>query len=386
MGNALPMCADMAVNTLNDSPSGVLPTKVVPHLYGKWIGQLLDDSIPLEQAATCDSCAMCAREKSESKRQAFYFNPAIKCCTYIPELPNFLVGAILDNENGDMAFGRNSIEQRLATGVGVTPLGLSPSPSFTLLYRNSPAAFGRSQTLSCPHYMTETGRCGIWQYRAPPCITWFCKHNRGAVGRDFWRELHLLLVAIQQSVAVWCMSKLEMDIEVMRTVLNQPQRIDAEINISGDVLDGNADESWRRSVWGNWYGREEEFYQRCASLLKGLDWRDVETVCGAEVQIRAQIVKAAHHKLIANDSPTRLYTGNFQTVNTTEDHVTVTTYSPYDPLDIPKPVMEALAYFNGRPLTEALDIVNRQKNIPLNSNMLHTLLDFGVLVEEHEDS
>ena len=359
---------------------------MLPYLYGKWIGQLLEDSIPEEQVATCDSCAMCARENSGPRTQVFFFNPATKCCTYVPELPNFLVGAILADDDGDMALGRNSITQHITSGVGVTPLGLFPSPSYTLLYRNSPAAFGRSKTLCCPHYVTDTGHCGIWRYRAPPCITWFCKHNRGAVGRDFWRELHLLLVSVQQSVAVWCMGKLEMDIEIMRTALNQPQSIDAEVNISGDILDGKVNKEWLRSVWGNWYGRWDEFYQRCADLTEGLDWRNVEALCGAEVLLRSQIVKAAHDKLIANDAPTCLRTGNFQVYSISEDHVTVTTYSPYDPLDISKQVMEALAYFDGRPVTESLDIITRQKNIPLTSKVLHTLLDFGVLIEECEDS
>ena len=372
----------MPLTTLYESRSGILPTLVLPNLYGKWISQLLEDSIPAEQAATCDSCAMCFHENSGSERQAFYFNPAIKCCTYAPELPNFIVGAILADLNDDMAVGRKSVQQRLTAGVGVTPLGVSPSPNFTLLYRNSPAAFGRSQTLSCPHYMAETGCCGIWQYRTPTCFTWFCKHNHGAVGHNFWQELHLLLLAIQQNVALWSMAKLGIDTKTMRALLNQPQRIDAESNISGDILDGKVDESWQRSVWGNWYGREEECYQRCADFAKELDWRDVAVVCGAEVQIRAQIVKATHHKLIAHALPTRLHTGNFQVVNISEDHVRVTTYSPYDPLDIPKQILEALSYFDGRPLAEALDVISRQKDIPLNSQMLHTLLDFGILVGE----
>lgn len=369
------------MNSLNESPANALP-----YLYGKWIGQLLKDSIPEEQGATCNSCAMCFRESRGPRRHAFYFNPAVKCCTYIPELPNFLLGAILAKEGGDMTFGYSSIKQRLSTGAGVTPLSLSPSPSFTLLYRNSPAAFGLSQTLSCPHYMTQTGRCGIWQYRAPPCITWFCKHNRGAIGRDFWRELYLLLMSIQQSVAVWCMAQLEIDTETMRMVLNQPQRIDAEFSIGGDMLDGRADESWRRSVWGNWYGRQEEFYRHCTRLAEDLDWQKVATLCGAEVQIRAQIVKAAHRKLIAKDVPTRLQTGSYQVVSTSENYVRVVTYSPYDPLDIPKQVIDVLPYFDGRPLAEALDIVTRQKSRPFNSKVLQTLLDFGVLIEDPEDS
>jgi hypothetical protein len=365
------------VSNLNISSASGLP-----YLYGKWISQLLEESIPEETVASCDSCAMCFRQDSDSQGQNFYFNPAIKCCTYIPELPNFLVGAILSSADSDTAIGRGSVTQRLTSGVGVTPLGLSPSPSYTLLYRNSPAAFGRNRALGCPHYVPETGRCSIWRYRAPPCITWFCKHNRGAVGRDFWRELHLLMVSIQQNVALWCMAKLEVDTEVMRAVVNQSQMTDAETNNSGNILDGKVGEDWLRSAWGNWYARREEFYQRCAHLAEGLEWLDVEQLCGPEVQIRAQIVKAAHHKLIGNELPTRLKIGNYQIVRTSEDYITVTTYSPYDPLDIPKQVLKDLASFNGRPLTEALDIITRHKNIPINSKVLRSLLDFGVLVEE----
>jgi hypothetical protein len=182
------------------------------------------------------------------------------------------------------------------------------------------------------------------------------------------------------------MEKLEVDIEAMRAVLNQPQRTDSEFNISSDILDGKADEDSLRSVWGNWYGRQQAFYQRCTHLSEGLAWCDVEEIGGAEVQVRAQIVKAAHHKLITNYAPTHLSTGSYQVVNILEDYVRVTSYSPYDPLDIPKQVMEALPYFNGRPLNEALDIITRQKNIPLNSVILQTLLDFGVLVKENEGS
>ena len=355
---------------------------VLPYIYGKWVGQLLETPIPEEQAAVCDSCAMCHSGESAPNRQTVYFDPAVKCCTYTPELPNFLVGAILFNTDNAMVFGRNTIKHRLSKGVGVTPLGIFPSPSFTLLYRNSPAAFGRSQALSCPHFETESGRCGIWQYRPPPCITWFCKHNRGTVGRDFWRELNLLLTSAHHNLAFWCMNQLGIDTEAMRTVINQPQRIDAESDISADMLDGNADESWLRSVWGNWYGRQDEFYQRCARLTEDLDWSNVEALGGAEVQVRAKIVKAAHRMLTDSTVPTRVRLGSYQIVSTGEDYIRVTTYSPYDPLDIPKNLFDVMVYFHGRPLTDALNIITRKLNVPLNSKVTQTLLDFGVLIEE----
>ena len=51
-------------------------------------------SIDLEEKkATCDVCAM-ARPKNRTK---VHYQPDLKCCTFHPFLPNFLVGAILQD-------------------------------------------------------------------------------------------------------------------------------------------------------------------------------------------------------------------------------------------------------------------------------------------------
>ena len=41
------------------------------------------------------------------------YNPETKCCTYMPELWNFLVGRILDDDSADTALGRASVEARI---------------------------------------------------------------------------------------------------------------------------------------------------------------------------------------------------------------------------------------------------------------------------------
>lgn len=117
-----------------------------------------------------------------------FFDPQVKCCTYLPELPNFLVGRILADEDPALAVGRATVEKRLQAGVAVTPLGLDRTPFYDLLYQHADTAFGRSHTLRCPHYIEEGGLCGIWQHRNSVCATWFCKHVRGAMGFRFWKE------------------------------------------------------------------------------------------------------------------------------------------------------------------------------------------------------
>src|SRR5262245_25747140 len=123
---------------------------------------------------------MCARPGDVPRPDSEYFDPEIKCCTYLPPLPNFLVGRIPADDREDMAHGCSSVDARLIAGVEVTPLGFGVPAPYTLLYGNARDAFGRARGLRCPHYVSEGGKCGIWRHREAICATWFCKRERGA--------------------------------------------------------------------------------------------------------------------------------------------------------------------------------------------------------------
>src|SRR5260370_251866 len=92
-------------------------------LYGAWMDQLLPGPIPEETEATCDKCVMCPSKGEPQTPSPIRFNPRIKCCTYLPNLPNFLVGRILSSEDRSETKGRATVEARLTQGAAVTPLG-----------------------------------------------------------------------------------------------------------------------------------------------------------------------------------------------------------------------------------------------------------------------
>jgi Fe-S-cluster containining protein len=182
----------------------------LPPLFAAWVAELLKGPIPKESRATCDDCAMCAHGEEQDGPQTDYFDPDVKCCSYVPVLHNFLVGRILLDDDPATVAGRSTVEKRIKEAVAVTPLGLGQAPVFSLLYENSNLAFGRSRNLRCPHYLEETGRCGIWRHRESTCATFFCRHVRGSVGYAFWQKsLHQLLMAVESDLARW--SVLELD-------------------------------------------------------------------------------------------------------------------------------------------------------------------------------
>ena len=186
------------------------PPLPLPPLYAPWIEEVLGGPVPEESHATCSSCAMCPPTNAKAVTTSLTeFDPGSKCCTYVPTLPNFLVGMVLDDDSGLTEPGRISIEARIADGAGVTPLGLQADPRYALIYKHAGGeAFGRTAGMRCPHYLPANGRCGIWRHRNAVCATWFCKHERGMVGKQFWDTLRQLLTLAERHLAMWAAAQL----------------------------------------------------------------------------------------------------------------------------------------------------------------------------------
>src|SRR6187549_2002742 len=112
----------------------------LPELYASWMAELLPGAIPQETKATCQECAMCARERPVDG--LMFFDSKVKCCTYEPRLANFLVGRILVDETADPA-GRASVLDRMARRIAVSPLGLDSPPRYERIPAEALHAFGR---------------------------------------------------------------------------------------------------------------------------------------------------------------------------------------------------------------------------------------------------
>jgi hypothetical protein len=363
-------------------PSRWQPPSTLPPLYAPWIADLLDGPLPSESEATCESCAMWPPAGAAPAADRF-FHPDTKCCTYVPDLPNFLVGRILDDADPALAEGRASVERRLDARVAVSPLGIGSPPVQVLLYRHGSAAgFGRARALRCPHYRADLGgACGIWRHRNGVCSTWFCKHGRGVTGQRFWQGLDQLLWIVERELTRWCVLQIGVDAEVLARLFPRgADRGPAGGNLDREALDGTVSEATYRAQWGSWQGRERELFRRAAALVTGLRWADVERIGGASVAAFARVVAEAHRRHGRDDIPERLTVGAMKIAVAGRERVRVVTYSEYDPLELPRLLVDALSYFDGRPTTEALRRIRAERRINLQPDLLGRLVDFGILV------
>jgi hypothetical protein len=353
----------------------------LPGLYAHWITELLGGAIPRESRATCDACAMCAREGQESASASYFFDPVVRCCSYMPDLHNFLVGRILSDTDPAAQQGRTTVQKRIADAVGVTPLGLKQPPVYARLYGSSSEAFGRSRTLRCPHFVEEGNRCGIWRNRESTCATWFCKHVRGEVGYRFWRDtLHPLLQAVEADLARWCVLELQLGDEALRQVVASEAWTSEAQAITGDSLDNRVDQRVYARLWGAWRGRQHEFFCRCGELVSPLSWTDVLSICGPNIRAYARLTQEAYRRLTSDDIPSNLSVGRFEVLQVQRAVTRVNTYHEYDPLDIPNTVMELLQYFDGRPVVEALAAIADERGVSLDAGLVRKMVDFKLLV------
>src|SRR5439155_21658542 len=219
-------------------------------------------------------------------------------------------------------------------------------------------------SMRCPHYLEEGGgRCGIWRHRNGVCATWFCKHERGAVGLAFWERLRDLLMAVEADLAAWCVLECGLDADAMGVVFAFRRKPEERELLSSADLDGKADPKATRKLWGTWLGREREFYRECAERVEPLTWKDVLRISGPVDAARARVARQAFESLLRGERPARLTTGAFQIVSSGHEGVRVVGYAGTDPLDLAPGVLEVLPYFDGRPTAEALGAIRRELGI-----------------------
>ena len=341
----------------------------LPPLYASWLRVITGGPIPAETKATCDHCAMLS--PADSTSQALYFHPVTKCCAYQPHLPNFLAGRILSESDASMTASRKELERRIDQRTTITPGWAGPGGMFSLIYRNTPDVFGRAPELRC-HFLTATGNCGIWKHRPGVCATWFCKHVRGETGFRFWKLADKLLRQVECELSLWCLAELETGIS---------EGTDSDFGTAPHVseLGGEIDWPRYRQLWGDWAGRESDFYRACARLVDALTWEQVQNICGPRVRILADLLRDAYAHLTSDALPERLRLGGFRISGFEDTRYRIIAYSSYDPLLMPEALTHVLHYFDGRPTDEALESILRDHNLRIDVSLLRRMVDFGIL-------
>jgi hypothetical protein len=320
----------------------------LPDLFARWYDDVVGEALPAETKADCGSCAMCGTAPWLKQVPELAFDPSSRCCTYRPELMNFQVGAILSQPDTVHPHGLATIRERIGEAESALPVGLTMGPDYRARYVAAVKTnrFGRDPSLLCPHFVSEGQLCGIWRHRNAICTTWYCRHERGVVGKGLWVAVRRFLTSLQRALSAYAMEQLLMD---------------------GDAL-----------TWGSWEGRREAFYKACWEQVRDLRWETFQE--GAPDKLHESLfllrrILAAYQR---SGLPERPVLHHADIVTRDEEGAWVAGYVSHDPLHMSEATFESLKAFDGRPWREVLEDL-AARGTPLSEEDFRVLLDFDVL-------
>ncbi|MBW1881093.1 MAG: hypothetical protein JRJ84_22295 [Deltaproteobacteria bacterium] len=292
-----------------------------------------------ELRADCSHCVLLPEHSGADPTKNWAFNPATRCCTYKPRLSNYLIGRALWRGGR----GAQLLMTRLSNPPGVTRYGIEPTEEEDEAYQaDMLGIFGHDERMVCPFYMGGENSCGIWPDRPGVCRTWFCRHERGEVGRSHWMMLHRALWGVEQGLAHFCAD------------IGSPPEPEA------------TSEEWAR------------FYRWCAGRVDRMTTKEV-----ALFRDDAEFQEARDHLSRYENGPDPIPDRVCASLRGYEEDnglIFLCSYTWYDGIRVPRTVFAFLSRLDGtRTWREALEEWNAELDEPLPEKLVHELYRIGAL-------
>lgn len=246
----------------------------IPALYAKLLPELVDRIVPEEKVATCSNCTLAMSPKSIHKNT--------KCCSYYPQIPNYLIGGLLQDELLGLDKGKVVARKLISNKIGISPFGINKPLWYKNFRKRTIQNPDHKNTesdmvhLLCPFY-GENGECLTWAYREHCCSTHFCFSVGGNEGKNFWEHFMKYLKTLEVELAQYCLEQLGLDNTLSIEVINGD-------SLNADDDNQNVDESTYSDIWDSWNGKEEAFYLECHKLIENLNRQDFETYLDGKMQ------------------------------------------------------------------------------------------------------
>jgi hypothetical protein len=342
---------------------------VFPPIYRDLLPSLFERPAIDETRATCDDCAMCDKGKPAPVPME-YFKPDLKCCTYHPHLPNYLVGSILMDTDPAMAEGKERIRKKIAARIGITPARVAPPRKQSLIAAMAVGSgyFGRSNAIVCPYLEREKGLCTVWKHREGVCSTYYCKYTLGMPGKEFWRNLKEYIGYVEVGLCRYAIMAID-------PKMTEPNLRRGELTLE-DVEDRAPSDETYAAYWSKWVGREEEFYIECAKKVRALTKEQFFKIVHARTEASAWLESAqklynqAHTPIL----PTHLIRNKDCRARNAGDSVILWTYNYFDAFSIASDLYDVLGMLDpNETLDENLARLDRDHGIQLDKDLIMQL-------------
>ncbi len=244
--------------------------QVLPKVYQNFLDRKILNLEISETKATCDNCL-----RARDKRFPYTYEANLKCCTFVPFLPNFAVGGIL-KEKLD---GHKVIEKMIGESRFALPLGIFPDFDYQYRFTHKKQKdFGNREDLLCHYYDKEKNRCGIWEFRGVVCTTFFCRSDYGKSGQNLWTEMNNYLSYVEMALAEDCLVMKDFS---PRDISDQLVFLNKKDFTKSEKTQTTIQPKELKLYW-NGYTDPKEFYLSCYELVQKQTRKSFKEILGEQ--------------------------------------------------------------------------------------------------------
>lgn len=247
----------------------------LPPVYQALLPREILDFAPEETKATCDTCAM----SKPRHRGKIHYREDLKCCTFHPFLPNYMVGALLKEDEGA---GQKVLRSKIEKREYALPIGMTAPVNFQVPFNHrTEMEFGNREDWLCPYYDKEKQNCGVWRHRGVVCTTFFCKSSFGKVGLQFWEKLNSYLWYVELALLEEALVMLDFSPRQIIDLLDYHNRFEGTPE---EMKSSFISEKKARDLWNGYYNDQEGFYKKAHDIVMKIDKKSFHEMIGEQGQ------------------------------------------------------------------------------------------------------
>jgi hypothetical protein len=248
----------------------------LPLIYKNLLPREVLDFEPLETKADCDNCSM-SRPQNKAK---IHYRADLKCCTFHPFLPNYMVGAILSDEQSSAA--HKIFEDKIARREYALPIGMVAPVKYQLEFNHREEGdFGQREDWLCPYFNREKQNCNVWRHRGVVCTTFFCKSSYGKKGLNFWDKLSSYLWYVELALLEEALVMLDFSPRQVMTLLDYHNRYEGT---AAEKKSWVLPEAKAKELWNGYYDDQVGFYKKSYKIISELDKKAFHEMIGEQGQ------------------------------------------------------------------------------------------------------
>ena len=244
----------------------------LPPFYEKLLPREVLEFVPQETKANCDSCSM-ARPCNTDK---IHYRPDLKCCTFHPFLPNYLIGALLSDSSATEA--HKIFKGKISRREYALPIGMVAPIKYQVEFNNRDEhEFGQREDWLCPYYNKEKQNCNVWRHRGVVCTTYFCKSSYGKLGEQFWEKLSNYIWYVESALLEEALVMMDFSPRQVMTLLDYHNRNEGS---AAEKKTNFLPEAKAKDLWNGYYDDQEGFYKKTFEIISGLDKKSFHELLG----------------------------------------------------------------------------------------------------------